>query len=102
MRGRAAPPHPGIYRVPPPRAGELLLHVDLLGKTRQCTSCMKLEICCLLTIRIRQNGKNWNVFILKLKGSLYAFIITVIINNRRELEGNGLVRLIIIYRFSQG
>jgi len=44
---------------------ELLVHVDLPGKTVQFLY-KKFRIYRLLTIRMRRNGKSWRKFILKL------------------------------------
>jgi len=44
MKGRAAPPHPGIYRVPP--RGFVS---DLFVKVKQCSSC---SICRQIAIKL--------------------------------------------------
>ena len=42
MRGRAAPPHPGIYRVPPPPGVSVTKHSFVFRA--QCKPNAKLEI----------------------------------------------------------
>ena len=52
MRGRAAPPHPGIYRVPPPgkrpfhsENASYVIHSNYTGETRKCNYHRSFRIC---------------------------------------------------------